>query len=244
MSKVCTKCEIEKNLEEFHNRKDSKDGYRNECKTCRKQKEQKYYINNAEKIKKRTQKYYIDNTEKIKTNRQQYYIDNIEKFKKWHQQYYLNNAEQIRKSCNIYQKEKRRNDTNFKKAENLSILLNKCLKNKQKTSKLEQIFGCKLNFLYQWLAYTAGEDFDWSKYGSIYVVDHCIPRSFYDHTNEFQIKQCWAWKNLRLIKKQENMLKGNKLDLDIRYENASLAEDFLDEYDFQYIIQDALKIIK
>jgi len=232
MSKVCTKCEIEKNLEEFHNRKDSKDGYRNECKTCRKQKEQKYYINNAEKIKKRTQKYYIDNTEKIKTNRQQYYIDNIEKFKKWHQQYYLNNAEQIRKSCNIYQKEKRRNDLNFKKSGSLLCKLNYCLRTKAKKSKLENYLGCKLDFLYKWLEFTAGEDFDWSLYGKIYEVDHCIPRSFYNHENEQQIRQCWHWKNLRLITKEENMLKGNKIDLDIHFQNLSLAEDFLELNEF------------
>ena len=32
--KVCAKCDIEKSVDEFHIRKDSKDGYRNECISC------------------------------------------------------------------------------------------------------------------------------------------------------------------------------------------------------------------
>lgn len=34
-TKICTKCGIEKELIEFNTRKDSKDGYRNECKLCK-----------------------------------------------------------------------------------------------------------------------------------------------------------------------------------------------------------------
>jgi len=132
---------------------------------------------------------------------------------------------------NRNQKQRKAVNPSFKKSENLTTCLSNCLKNKQKKSKLENYLGCKLDFLYKWLAYTAGEDFDWSKYGSIYQVDHCIPKYFYSHENEQQIKQCWFWKNLRLITKEENMLKGNKIDLDIFFENASLAEDFLEESD-------------
>ena len=187
MSKVCTKCEIEKNLEEFYKRKESKDGYFPSCKKCKDQLQRKW-----------------DNK----------------------------NAEHLKKCRNNNKKEKRKKFSNVKKLENLTVLLYHCLKNKQKTSKLENYLGCKLNFLYKWLAYTAGEDFDWSQYGKIYEVDHCIPKSFYDHENEYQIKQCWLWKNLRLIKKEENITKGNKLDLDIFYENASLAEDFLELNEF------------
>ena len=213
MSKTCIKCEIEKDLSEFYKRKESADGYRNDCKKCNNQQSHKYYINNAEHVKICQKQYKIDNAEHIKISRKQYKIDNAEKINK-------------------YQKEKRQNDPIYKKNLNLSSLLSRCLSYNYKTSKLEQYLGCKLDFLRKWLAYTADEDFDWCKYGSIYQVDHCIPRSFYSHENEQQIRQCWHWRNLRLIKKQENNLKQNKLDLDIRYENASLAEDFLDEYGF------------
>jgi len=213
MSKVCTKCEIEKDLEEFYKKKGMKDGYFSSCKKCNKQ---------------QSHQYRIDNSEQLKICRKQYKIVNAEQIRKYNQQYKIVNAEKINK----YQKEKRQNDPIYRKNLNLSSLLNMCLKNKPKTSKLEQYLGCKLDFLYRWLAYTAGGNFDWDQYGSIYQVDHCIPRSFYDHTNEQQIKQCWHWRNLRLITKEENKLKGSKLDLDIRYENASFAEDFLDEYDF------------
>ena len=34
VSKVCTKCKMEKSLTEFHKDKSNKSGYRSSCKTC------------------------------------------------------------------------------------------------------------------------------------------------------------------------------------------------------------------
>jgi len=34
--KVCKSCDVTKEISEFQKRKDSKDGYRNDCKLCRK----------------------------------------------------------------------------------------------------------------------------------------------------------------------------------------------------------------
>lgn len=42
MSKICSKCDIEKPLDEFRYRKDSKDGHRANCKTCQDQNNSKY----------------------------------------------------------------------------------------------------------------------------------------------------------------------------------------------------------
>ena len=45
-NKICVNCSVEKPLKEFRNRKDSKDGKRNNCKLCQSEnnKKSKYII--------------------------------------------------------------------------------------------------------------------------------------------------------------------------------------------------------
>ena len=52
--KKCTKCHQEKPLDQFYNRKSSKDGHFYNCKACHK----KYTIENKEKIKASRRRYY------------------------------------------------------------------------------------------------------------------------------------------------------------------------------------------
>lgn len=48
-SKICIKCNIEKPYSEFHKRKISKDGYRNDCKLCKIEYDKNYWEKNKEK---------------------------------------------------------------------------------------------------------------------------------------------------------------------------------------------------
>jgi len=51
MKKICTKCKILKSSLEFHPRKDSPDGYRNDCKKCVRKRQNKYNSKNSEQRK-------------------------------------------------------------------------------------------------------------------------------------------------------------------------------------------------
>lgn len=59
---------------------------------------------------------------------------------------------------------------------------------------------------------------DWEK-GFLHI-DHIIPQSLYDFTNEEDIKKCWNKKNLRLIPAEENIKKGNELNEDLVKEHG------------------------
>ena len=48
--KRCSNCNEMKSLDNFHKRKDSKDGYNTGCKSCRSNKSKEYYKLNKEKI--------------------------------------------------------------------------------------------------------------------------------------------------------------------------------------------------
>ncbi|MFZ3046178.1 MAG: hypothetical protein WA151_09710 [Desulfatirhabdiaceae bacterium] len=76
--KKCIKCGVIKPLSEFNHRRLSVDGYRNECRLCRKNYNATYQKINSEKIAEQQAKYRIDNHEKIKKRQSEYYANNIE----------------------------------------------------------------------------------------------------------------------------------------------------------------------
>jgi hypothetical protein len=77
-TKVCSKCNLEKGLSNFRKRKNSKDGFRTECKQCSYVVWKNYKDNNDEKIKDRKKKEYIDNREKILLRVKNYREENID----------------------------------------------------------------------------------------------------------------------------------------------------------------------
>ena len=66
-TKVCSTCRIIKFITEFSKSKISHKGYQNQCKNCVKNKRQKYYNENKDKIA-MTHKEYYTNTRINKTN--------------------------------------------------------------------------------------------------------------------------------------------------------------------------------
>ena len=87
--KKCTKCEIEKPLNEFNKMSASKDGHRPSCKACSKQ----YRAQNKERIAQRNAQYYVQNKEKIIESSAQYRAQNKERIAQRNAQYYVQNKE-------------------------------------------------------------------------------------------------------------------------------------------------------
>jgi len=102
-SKICIKCGEEKSLtsEYWNKKKTSKDGYRNECKTCMKEYQAINYKKNKQKLQVAGKKYYKENKEQISERNKQYYEDNKDKITECQRRRYVENKKQILK----YQKE-------------------------------------------------------------------------------------------------------------------------------------------
>lgn len=86
MKKICTKCKVEKELTEFHNKSEAKDGKNSACKSCRKiyldaTREKRLAYNKAwrGKNKEKLSQYYKDNKEKISAQQKEYQNNNKEK---------------------------------------------------------------------------------------------------------------------------------------------------------------------
>ncbi len=109
-TKVCSNCEIEKPLTEYHLRDKSKGIYRNICKECvkiytkeynkktteiRSQKAKIYRENNKEKIKEQKKKEYEKNRERYRESGKRRYRENAEEIKAKQREYNEKNKEKI-----------------------------------------------------------------------------------------------------------------------------------------------------
>ena len=57
--------------------------------------------------------------------------------------------------------------------------------------------GCSKEFLKSWLEYQFTPQMNWLNFGSYWHVDHVLPVSMFDHSNDNAIRECWNWRNLR-----------------------------------------------
>ena len=115
--KICSKCHIEKSLDEFYRQDEGYLGRRANCKACSKKKliewksnhpdyMKKYRDKNRITINKNSTKYRNKNIEKCNLNSRKYYEKNKEKRKKYGREYYIKN----KKRLNNYNKEWRKNN--------------------------------------------------------------------------------------------------------------------------------------
>jgi hypothetical protein len=96
-TKICTKCNIEKSIEEFNNGKIYKDGKTPSCKLCIKESKQLHYLKNKTKIKTSVKKYSESNKDVIKAKKKEYYINNKIKINDKNKKYNDKNKEELNK---------------------------------------------------------------------------------------------------------------------------------------------------
>lgn len=103
--KVCTKCNKEKSLTEYHKKRDTKDGLMSACKECNCAKSKKYREENPEKIKAQRKKYYQENPEKEKARNKKWRKENPEKARAKSKKYREENKEKVRAYKKKWKKE-------------------------------------------------------------------------------------------------------------------------------------------
>lgn len=235
--KICIKCKIDKELNEFHKHKSSKDGYETKCKQCRKfyqdKYNKKYYKENKEEIDKHSKEYYGNNKEKInnrsKIQSKKYYKENKVERLKHMKEYNASHHVKERKKTQIQKKREQESklyhskykfDIYFKLKKSLRIRLNQLLKknNIHKTLSALKLIGCtveeyKQHIEKQWLP-----ELTWNNYGTVWEIDHIIPCVEFDLNDLKQQEKCFHYTNLRpLFKTTEiamqfgyNNIEGNR----------------------------------
>ena len=223
--KLCKKCGIEKETDNFRIKNiNGKNYLYSYCKE-RERKINKEYIENHKKQRKEyMNEYRKENKEKLNIQRNILRKKNIEKTRYLSKKSYERNKEKILKHNKEYRIKnkakinqqvinRKQNDYVFKlKCQTRNILLNSFKRNgKIKSERTEKILGCNLEFFVEYLLQTFKNNYgyEWGKVEPVHI-DHIIPLAT-AKTEEEVIKLC-HYTNLQLLKAEDNLHKGAKLD--------------------------------
>jgi hypothetical protein len=216
-TKVCKKCNTEKDICEFYNSKTSKDGKRNSCKECESIEYKKWKKNNKDKVKLQKQRYYTKypqkKTDKNKKYGEKYKQREYIRKRKWREDnpeyvsiYYQNNKDKINKKYSI----KKKDDPIFKLQSHYRSKLNKILGAK-KTKRTFNIIGCTAQQLKEHLENQFIDGMSWDNHGLYgWHIDHIIPLS--SAKTEDELYKLCHYTNLQPLWAKDNLKKSNKLD--------------------------------
>jgi hypothetical protein len=205
-TKICSKCNEEKNVCEFHKSLKNKSGLRNECKLCRKVIKKTYYDNNKTKILENKKKYYLEKKEIILEKSNFYHYNNTEKIKNYRKEYYQNNKPKF----NEYNKIKYQTDIFYKIGKLVRRRVYDYISEPNiKLKKTFEIVGCTPEFLKEYIENKFTEKMSWELMGKYIHIDHIIPLSS-AKTEEEVYKLC-HYTNLQPLWAEDNLSKGSKI---------------------------------
>lgn len=136
-TKVCSNCGKEKLLtnEFYYKRKDSVDGYRNQCKECEKKKQRDYYLVSCERQKEYSKKYREENREKTIEYLRQYRKENREKIAEFKKHKYQLNKSHILKQKQVYYRNNSKTINKRRKLHNINLDLKRISEQKRESKK-------------------------------------------------------------------------------------------------------------
>jgi hypothetical protein len=227
--KICSKCKIEKNKNEFGIDNYSKTGLTSQCKLCRNE-----YNKNSENFKILKKKYKIDNYELIKKQNKEYYNKNkikiLDKNKKWSnenkdrhryltKEWSKNNKEKLsgytKKNRNkINKRVLNRTKTNplYKLRRAIASRISSMFRvnNWKKNGKTESILGCTFQEAKIHLEKQFKEGMSWDNHGE-WHIDHIKPLSL--AKSEQELIDSSHYTNLQPLWAKENIIKSNKYNI-------------------------------
>jgi hypothetical protein len=210
----CKDCQIEKDIYEFYFRKETSK-YRTNCKEC---------------VKKLRKIYRKENYDKVIESKKEYYNNNQEKCCKRSRDWYKNNKEIKNQKHTVYIRTRRQNDIRFKIYSNIQSRIYSALKNEsidnKKTDLTLDIIGCSIDFYKNWLEFQFNEKMNWNNHGEYWHIDHVKPCASFNLLDKNQIKECFNWKNVRPIEKVLNLIKNDKIDIDLIYNHKNIVNSF------------------
>src|SRR5688572_1637668 len=203
-NKICSKCQIEKSLTEFHKDKHTKSGRQSSCKICKKYQNEelsrKYARQETREIKEKKVCGCCKNEKKVLE-----FTKNISR---------RDGFGNLCKKCqNEYIKTRRRNDPEFKLLTNLRVRLYDALKGKSKSQTTRQLIGVDFETFSKWIEFQFEEGMVLQNYGSAWHIDHVLPISSFNLLDEEELHKAMNWKNLRPLPPVKNIKKSNKIDL-------------------------------
>ena len=213
MTKICTKCQREKELIQFKPDSRLKSGYGSQCLDCHKVYSIQYNVKHNRSLKQAKKRNYLENRERYLAQKKQYRLDNSQKLKIKASAYYESNKDKIIKRVSCWQKNRRASDPQFRIARNLRKRVWEALRSQSaiKKDKTIKLVGCSVKQLMCHLESLFEINMSWSNYGD-WHVDHKKPCSSYDLTNPQPQQDCFHYTNLQPLWARDNLSKNNSLN--------------------------------
>lgn len=212
--KICNKCKIPKELDQFYKDKTNLTGYCPKCKECKKKYEEslkdkkqvylkQYYQDNKKHILSKSKEYDLKNKD-IKSSYQKEYFPNyyeknkdliLQNGKDW----YLNNIEYAKLKAKDYFKIQYKTNPQAKLRNILRGRLNEFLK-RNKTNKSKSaliLLGCTILEFKQYLEDQFKPEMSWSNHGTMWEIDHIISCSSFDLTILEEQAKCFHYSNMQ-----------------------------------------------
>lgn len=218
VSKLCKKCNIEKDIFNFNKDKSKKDGYRNSCKACQKKYLSEYYSdnkddinakngewkkNNKEYLSEKSKNYYQENKESILIKRKEYIKNNKDINRERKRKYYKNNSKSILDKKKKYISKRKKQDKLFHLTLSIrSLIKNSFRKRNFSKSKTSEILGCSYEEFKSYIESKFIDGMSWDNYGD-WHLDHKIPISWaknecdvYTLNHHTNFQPMWAFDNM------------------------------------------------
>lgn len=212
--KKCSKCKIEKTLDNFHKGKNGKFGVKSSCKICIGEYGKKYNIENNQKIKEKQKAFRDKNKKKSKQRYQEkkpqysnYYQNNKEKIRKYQKEY----SHRTRKERNNYAKIRSKTLPHVKVRKMMGGMINNMYfyAKEGKIGKTLDLLGYTVERFKTRIEYQFTDKMNWSNYGSYWEIDHIKPIDRFIKQGETRAHIINALSNLRPLSVSENRSKGN-----------------------------------
>lgn len=164
-------------------------------------------------MQKIVKKYYQNHKEERKQYKEQYAIDNLEKLrdtqkrasKKWQSK----NREYLRE----YDKKRYWASVEIRLKNRLRTDINDCLSGRKNRRHWQDLVGYTLEQLKTHIESQFQPGMTWDNWGrgeNCWHIDHKTPQSWFDFSNEEQVRQCWRLENLTCKWESDNLSKGNR----------------------------------
>ena len=194
--KRCGTCEKVLPICEFYTSKNTKDGFRWQCKKC-------YYL--------ATRKYKIKTKEKWQKYYKLWGVNNKDKLRKSRIKYYKNNRELCVKRVVNANKKKYNNDEFYRFKHNLRTNIYRSFryKNLSKNSKVKDILCADWDTVKKHIENQFTDNMSWDNFDQIHI-DHKIPLAA--ASTEFEVIALNHYTNLQPLWAEDNIRKSDKYD--------------------------------
>ena len=191
LTKVCTKCGIEKTVDCFSKKKDGKYGVRSYCKDCQSISGKSYYLLNRERVLTKQKVYTQSKKEELSAYSKRYRKENLQKIKDYQQIHRSQNKERYKQYFKQYAKRYQQNNKAYFAA---AAALRRCMKKQATPMWIDLELVMSLYFIAAEL----------TKLGVPTHVDHIVP------LNSDKVCGLHCEANLQLLSANDNISKGNR----------------------------------